>query len=100
LDDQKLSLKTILTPSLRMFLAGEFFINLSDMYVFFLPLFMNELGASAADIGLIYSLSDLVPLALHILSGWLSDRFGRIQTITWGNLVKFASLIVMLFAYR
>ena len=94
------SLKSILSSSLRLFLTGEFFINLSDMYGVFLPLFMSDLGASAADIGVVYSLSSLVPLALNIIGGWLSDRFGRIRTINWGNLVKLSSFIVMLFARR
>jgi len=94
------SLKSILSSSLRLFLAGEFFLNLSDMYGVFLPLFMRDLGASAADIGLVYSLSSLVPLALNILGGWLSDRFGRLRTINWGNLVKLSSFIVLLFARR
>lgn len=100
MDDKPVSLKTLLTPPLRLFLAGEFFINLSDMYAFFLPLFMSELGASASDIGLVYSLSDLIPLALNIVGGWLSDQLGRLKTIAWGNLVKLASFIVMLFANR
>lgn len=94
------SLKSILTPSLRIFLAGEFFIHLSDMYLFFLPLWMSELGAGAADIGLVYSLAGAVPLALHLFGGWLSDRFGRLRTITWGNLIKLAAFVLMLAAKR
>ncbi len=98
MDEKPESLKTILTPPMRLFLVGEFFINLSTLYAFFLPLFMSELGASAAEIGLVYSLSEVVPLSLHIISGWLSDRFGRLRMIAWGNLVKLASFIVMLLA--
>ncbi len=94
------SLKMILTPPLRFFLVGEFFINLSDMYLFFLPLLMSDLGAGAADIGLVYSISAMIPLALNVTGGWLSDRFGRLRTITWGNLVKLAAFGVLLFANR
>lgn len=98
--DRDTSLKEILTPPLRVFLAGEFFIHLSDMYLFFLPLLMSDLGAGAADIGLVYSLSGAVPLVTHIFGGWLSDRFGRLKTITWGNLVKLAALVLLLFTKR
>ena len=91
------TLKSIITPSLRLFLAGELFINLSDMYGLFLPLFMSDLGASVVEIGLVYSLSDVVPLALNIFGGWLSDQFGRLRTITWGNLLKLFSFAVMIF---
>ena len=93
-------MKTILTPPLRFFLVGELFINLSDMYLFFLPLLMSDLGAGAADIGLVYSISAMIPLALNVIGGWLSDRFGRLRTITWGNLVKLAAFGVLLFANR
>jgi MFS family permease len=83
---------------LRFFLAGEFFITLSDMYGLFLPLFMSDLGASVVDIGLVYSVSELVPLLLNIVGGWLSDRFGRLKTINWGNILKLLSFAVMFFA--
>ena len=76
------SLHSIITPTLRLFLAGEFFITLSDMYGLFLPLFMSDLGASVVDIGLVYSISELVPLLLNIIGGWLSDRFGRLKPLT------------------
>ena len=92
------SLRSILTPTLRLFLAGEFFITLSDMYGLFLPLFMSDLGASVIDIGLVYSLSEIVPLLINVIGGWLSDRFGRLRTITWGNILKLLSFGVMLFA--
>ncbi len=92
------SLRSIITPTLRLFLAGEFFITLSDMYGLFLPLFMSDLGASVVDIGLVYSLSEIVPLLINIVGGWLSDRFGRLRTINWGNILKLLSFAVMLFA--
>ncbi len=97
MENKEKALSSILTPSLRLFLAGEMLINFSDMYILFLPLFMSDLGASVVEIGLIYSLSDVVPLALNIIGGWLSDQFGRIKTITWGNLLKLFSFAVMIF---
>jgi MFS family permease len=98
MENQSSNLRSILTPSLRLFLAGEFFIKFSDMYGLFLPLLMSEMGASVVDIGLVYTLSDIVPLALNIIGGWLSDRFGRLRTITWGNILRLLSFAVMFFA--
>ena len=98
MENQGSNLRSILTPSLRLFLAGEFFIKFSDMYGLFLPLLMSEMGASVVDIGLVYTLSDIVPLALNIIGGWLSDRFGRLRTITWGNILKLLSFAVMFYA--
>jgi MFS family permease len=92
------SLQSILTSSLRLFLLGEFFINLSDMYALFLPLFMSELGATIVEIGLVYTLSDIVPIFLNILGGWLSDIFGRLRTITWSNIIRIFSFVVMIIA--
>ena len=32
---------------------------------------MSDLGASVVDIGLVYSLSEIVPLLINIVGGWL-----------------------------
>lgn len=97
MENKDSSLLSVLTPSLRLFLFGEFFIKLSLMYVLFMPLFLRELGATVIDIGLVYSLSEIVPLLLNILGGWLSDHIGRIRTITWGNSIRIFSFAVMIF---
>ena len=72
------TLGSILTPKLRWFLLAEFLAGLSDMGVLFMPLFMKELGASIVDIGMLYSISDIVPLGLNILGGWIGDSIGRL----------------------
>jgi MFS family permease len=90
------SQKPILTPPLRLFLAGEIFIRLAEMYSLFMPLYLLQLGASVADIGLAYSLAGILPFGLNILGGWFSDRFGRLRVITWGNVVKVLAFGVML----
>jgi MFS family permease len=98
--NQKSSLLAVLTPSLRFFLAGFFLIELSGMYSLYMPLFISELGASPAEIGLVYTLAEVVPLGISIIGGWLSDRFGRLRTITWGNFLTLLSFALMLFADR
>jgi MFS family permease len=88
MDQQNNTLSAILTAPLRLFLSGEFFIRLSDMYSLFMPLDMSELGARVVDIGLVYSLAQTVPFALNILGGWFSDKYGWLRVIAWGNLLK------------
>jgi hypothetical protein len=61
--NQKNSLLAVLTPSLRFFLAGFFLTELSGMYTLYMPLFISELGASPAEIGLVYALAEVVPSA-------------------------------------
>jgi MFS family permease len=70
------------------------------MYSLFMPLYMAELGATVVDIGLVYTLADLVPFTLNIIGGWLSDRFGRLRIISWGNIIKVLAFVVMMFANR
>jgi MFS family permease len=100
MQNQKGSLQAALTPSLRLFLGGYFFVELSTMYTLFMPLLMSELGASVVDIGLVYTLAEVVPLGFSIFGGYLSDRFGRLRAITWGNLVTIFSFAVLIFASR
>jgi len=92
------SLRSVLTPPLRLFLSGEFLFRLSDMYSLFMPLYMAELGASVVDIGLIYTVAGIVPFALNIIGGWLSDKFGRLRIISWGNILKIIAFLILMFA--
>ena len=73
-------------------------VELSDMYALFIPLLMSELGATVVDIGLVYSVAGIFPLGFHIFGGWLSDQFGRLQAISWGNLFRLVTFVVMLLA--
>jgi DHA1 family multidrug resistance protein-like MFS transporter len=92
------SLRSILTPKLRWFLLAEFLAGISDMGVLYMPLFMKELGASVVDIGMLYSISDIVPLGLNILGGWIGDSIGRLRAILLGNIAGIFSFVFLLFA--
>ena len=92
------TLRSILTPKLRWFLLAEFLAGISDMGVLYMPLFMKELGASVVDIGMLYSISDIVPLALNILGGWIGDSIGRLRAILLGNIAGIFSFVFLLFA--
>ncbi|TAK11239.1 MAG: MFS transporter [Anaerolineae bacterium] len=89
-----------LTPVLRWFLgtmilantAGHMLLPLMAVYL------ARDLGASVGQVGLIFTLASLVPLALQILGGWLSDTIGRLKAIAIGASVATVGYIVLLFA--
>jgi MFS family permease len=60
-----------------------------------LPLYLEQLHAGVAQIGLFFTLSAVIPLALQILGGWVSDSVGRLPdhdaVATGGGRVKGAA---------
>jgi MFS family permease len=59
----------------------------SEMFYSLLPLYLAELGASVADIGVVYSLASVAMMALQLVGGWLSDTIGRLRAIALGSAV-------------
>jgi MFS family permease len=67
------------------------------MYGALLPLYLKDLNANVVQVGLFFTLSQIVPLALQILGGWLSDSLGRLRSIAMGSVagvVSYAGLIL------
>lgn len=54
----------------------------SEMIYPLLPLFLKQLGASVAFIGLIEGLAETCASLLKLASGWLADRFGKHRALT------------------
>jgi MFS family permease len=70
--------KPLLNANLRWFLAGMILANIAGQMLYsMLSLYMINLGAQVADVGLVFTLASLVPMALQIFGGWLSDTIGR-----------------------
>ena len=62
-----------------------------------LSLYMLNLGAQVADVGLVFTLASLVPMVLQIFGGWLSDTIGRLRVIALGSSIAvFGYLIIAL----
>ena len=77
----------LLTPTLLLFMIAMILGNIGgEMYGPLLPLYLKELNASVSQIGLFFTLSQIVPLALQILGGWVSDTLGRLRSIALGSL--------------
>lgn len=77
------------TPIIIWFLTTMILANTASRMVFvFLPLYMrDELGASISQVGLVFTLSNILPLILQVFGGWLSDSIGRLRTIAIGAVV-------------
>jgi len=63
-----------------------------------LPLYLQELGASVTQVGLVFTLSSIVPLLLQIVGGWVSDMLGRLRAIALGSVGGVLSYIVFVMA--
>ena len=79
----------LFTPIIIWFLITMILANTASRMVFLLlPLYMrDELGASISEVGLVYTLANILPLVLQIFGGWLSDTIGRLRTIAIGAVV-------------
>ncbi len=77
----------LLSPVLITFMVAMILANLGgNMYGPLLSLYLESLGATVTQIGLFYTLSQVVPLVLQILGGWVSDSLGRLRAIAIGSL--------------
>jgi MFS family permease len=76
----------LLSSLLLAFLAAMILANIgSKMLEPFLPLYLQSLDARVDQIGLFFTLSSIIPLALQILGGWISDTLGRMRAIAIGS---------------
>lgn len=69
-----------------------------NMYGPLLPLYLKSLNASVVQIGLFFTLSQIVPLALQILGGWISDSLGRLRSIAMGSVAGVFSYLGLILA--
>ena len=91
--------QSLLTPVMRWFLFAMVLANVaSHMYVMLLPIYLKELGASVAQIGMVFTLSSLVPLALQIFGGYISDSIGRLRAVAIGSIGGVIGQTMMLFS--
>jgi MFS family permease len=68
------------------------------MYGPLLPLYLKELNASVVQIGLFFTLVQIIPLALQILGGWISDSLGRLRSIAMGSVAGVFSYVGLILA--
>jgi len=88
----------LLNNLLVLFLLAMILANIAgNMYGPLLPLYLKSLDAGVVQVGLFFTLSQIIPLLLQILGGWISDSLGRLRSIALGSLagvLSYAGLIL------
>ncbi len=69
-----------------------------SMYGSFLPLYLKSLGANVVQIGLFFTIVNILPLVLQILGGWISDSLGRLKSIAIGSVAGVISYLGLILA--
>ncbi|MBN2146405.1 MAG: MFS transporter [Anaerolineales bacterium] len=89
----------VLNRTLLLFMAAMVLANVGgEMYGSLLPLYLKQLNASVAQIGLFFTISQIIPLALQILGGWISDTLGRLRSIAYGSLAGMLTYVALIAA--
>ena len=98
---EQIKKQPLLSGLLVLFLAAMIFANIGgNMYQSFMPLYVKDLGASIRQIGLFFTLAQVVPLFLQILGGWISDSLGRLRAIAIGSVFGVIGFIPLVLADR
>ena len=91
--------KPFLNVNLRWFLLAMILANIAgQMGYSMLSLYLIDLGASVAQVGLVFTLASLVPTGLQILGGWLSDTIGRLRIIAIGSTISVSGWLIFFLA--
>jgi MFS family permease len=78
----------ILNPNLRWFLLAMILANIAAQMAYsMLSLYLINLGASVSQVGLVFTVASLVPMALQLFGGWFSDTVGRLRAIAIGSSI-------------
>lgn len=95
----QLKKQPLLSGLLILFLAAMIFANIGgNMYEGLMPLYLQDLDASIPQIGLFFTLAQIVPLLLQILGGWISDSLGRLRAIAIGSVFGVIGFIPLILA--
>lgn len=89
----------ILTPIMRWFMLAMVLANIAgQMSPMLMPIYLTQLGASIAQVGLVFTLTSVVILVLQIMGGWISDSIGRLKSIAIGSVGGVIGFIALLLA--
>ena len=89
----------LLSPVLRWFMLAMVLANISsNMGMILIPLYLDEMGASITEIGLVFTILSVVSLVLQVFGGWVSDSIGRLKAIALGSLGGVVGGFLLVFA--
>jgi len=95
----KPSAAPLLNNVLILFMATMVLANISGfMYGSLLPLYLKELNASVVQVGMFFTISQVIPLVLQILGGWISDSLGRLRSIALGSIAGVLAYVGLILA--
>ena len=83
----------LITRDFSLAWLGSFFQGVSWTLFIHLPGFLADLGASEAEIGVIFGVSAVAALAVRPLVGLALDRIGRKPVLHFGNVVSTVSIL-------
>jgi MFS family permease len=86
----------LITRDFSLAWLASFFEGLSWSLFIHLPGFLDDLGASEAQIGLIFGIAAFAAVAIRPLVGQALDRFGRMPVIYIGNAINVGSILLYL----
>ena len=90
---------SLLNKVLILFMTAMVLANISGfMYGGLLPLYLTELNANVVQVGLFFTLIQIISLALQILGGWISDSLGRLRSIAIGSVAGLISYVGLILA--
>ena len=97
--DNSVKAGPLLNNTLLLFLIAMILANIGgEMYGMLLPLYLKELNASVVQIGLFFTISQIIPLVMQILGGWVSDSLGRLRSIAIGSVAGNLTYVGFIFA--
>jgi MFS family permease len=89
----------LLNNVLILFMVAMVLANISGfMYGALLPLYLTDLNANVVQVGLFYTLIQIISLALQIFGGWISDSLGRLRSIAIGSVAGIISYVGLILA--
>jgi len=99
LAENRSNLINLLNRNLRYFLLAMILANIAGQMAYsMLSLYLIELGANVEQVGLVFTLASLVPMALQIFGGWLSDTIGRLRAIAIGASISVLGYVFFFFS--
>jgi MFS family permease len=89
----------LLNNWLILFLVAMILANIGgNMYGPLMPLYLQDLKATVAQVGLFFTLSRIIPLALQIVGGYISDSLGRLRAIAIASIAGVFTYVALILA--
>lgn len=97
--EQPVKKAPLLSPLLIVFMLTMILANIAgSMYGNLLPLYLQSLDANVEQIGIFFTISQIIPLVLQVLGGWISDNLGRLKSIAIGSVAGVLSYVGLILA--